>query len=115
GHDVVEAALIRAQHAAGVLAAVAVALPDRAGAELRALLRHLGIVDCHDDGRHADGTANGMHHLILVTNGQRDPLLPGYWTDVVLAFDFQAGGNIGGHHAERLLRRAHVNGLPVAV
>src|ERR1700722_8681048 len=42
GHDVVEAALVRTQRAAGVLAAIAVALADGAGAELRALLGHLG-------------------------------------------------------------------------
>ena len=40
---------------------------------------------------------------------------PGDWADMVLALDLQAGGNVGGHHAERLLGRAHVDGLPVAV
>src|SRR5262249_36976115 len=38
GHDVIEAALLRAQDRAGVLAAIAVALANRAGAELGALL-----------------------------------------------------------------------------
>ena len=30
-------------------------------------------------------------------------------------FDFEGGGDVGGHHAEGLLRRADVDGLPVAV
>jgi hypothetical protein len=34
---------------------------------------------------------------------------------MVLTLDFEAGGHVGGHHAERLLRRAHVDGLPIAV
>src|SRR5208282_6255263 len=38
-HDVVEAAFVGMQHAAGVLAAIAVAFADRLRAELRALLR----------------------------------------------------------------------------
>ena len=46
GHDVVQAAFVRVQQRAGVLAAVAVALADGTGAELRALLGHLGVVAC---------------------------------------------------------------------
>jgi hypothetical protein len=30
-------------------------------------------------------------------------------------FNFECGGDVCGHHAERLLRRAHVDGLPVPV
>jgi len=115
GHDVVQAALLRAQEAAGVLAPVAIALADCPGAELRALLGHLGEVDRHDHGRQADCAAHGMHYLILVTDGERDPLLPGYGTDAVPALNLQRGGDIGGHHAECLLRGAYVDWLPVAV
>src|SRR6266404_138432 len=111
----VQAALIWAQYAAGVLTAVVVALADGLGAQLRALLRHLGIVYRHDDRGHTNLAANGMHRLVLFADRQSDPLLPGYWTDMVLTLDFEAGGHVGSHHAERLLRRAHVNGLPVAV
>jgi len=32
-----------------------------------------------------------------------------------LAFDFEGRGHVGGHHAKRLLRRAHVDRLPMAV
>ena len=111
----VQAAFIRVQQASGVLAAVVVALADRLGAEARAPLRHFGIVHRHNDRGHTDLAANGMHRFVLFTDGQCNPLLPGYWTDVVLAFYFQAGGHVGGHHAERVLRRAHVDGLPVAI
>ena len=75
---------------------------------------HLGEVDRHDDRRHPDRAAHGVHRLVLVTDGQRDPLLPGDGTDVFLALNLQAGGHMGGHHAKRLLGRAHVDGLPVA-
>jgi hypothetical protein len=34
---------------------------------------------------------------------------------VILAFDFKAGRHVGGQHAKRLLRRADVDRLPVAV
>jgi hypothetical protein len=54
GHDVIQAALVRAQYAARALAVVAVALADGAGAELWALLRHLGVIHRHNDGRHAN-------------------------------------------------------------
>src|SRR5258708_3965474 len=56
-----------------------------------------------------------MDRLVLFADRESDPLLPGYWTDMVLTLDFEAGGHVGGHHAERLLRRAHIDGLPVAV
>src|ERR1039458_2564882 len=90
GHDVVQAALVRLQEPASVLAAVSIALTDGLGAQLRALLRHLGIVHRHDDGRHANLAANGMHCLVLLADRQCDPLLPAYWTDVVPGLDLQA-------------------------
>src|ERR1017187_414645 len=92
----VKATIRRVQDPASILAAVAIALADGLGAQLRALLRHLGIVHRYDNGGHTDRAANGMHRLVLIADWQLDPLLPGYWTDVVLAFNFQAGGNIGG-------------------
>src|ERR1035441_7128070 len=70
-HDVVQAALLRAEHTASILAAIAVALANGTGAELRMLLGHLGIVDSHDDGRHTNLAPNGMHRLVLVTDGPR--------------------------------------------
>src|SRR6266705_4785159 len=82
GHDVVQTALLRPEHTASILAAIAVALANGPGTELRALLRHLGVVDRHDDGRHTNLAADGMHRLVLVTDGQRDPLLPGHGADV---------------------------------
>ena len=45
----------------------------------------------------------------------RDPFLPGDGPDMVLAFDVQARGHVRSHLAERLLRRANVDRLPVAV
>ncbi len=77
GHDVVQAALVRTQQRAGVLAAVAVALADRAGAQLRALLRHPGEVHGHDDRRHADRAAHRAHCVVAVADGKRDPFVPG--------------------------------------
>src|ERR1035438_2867513 len=76
GHDVVEAAFVRVQQAARVLAAVAVALADGAGAELRALLRHTRIVHRDNDGRHADRAARGAHGVVAGANRQRDPFVP---------------------------------------
>src|SRR5512142_2738716 len=63
GHDVVQAALVRAQDTAGVLAAVAVALTDGPGTELRALLGHLGVIYGHDDGRHTNLSPNGVDRV----------------------------------------------------
>ena len=57
GHDVVEAAFVRVQQHAGILAAVAVALADVLRAELRAFLPHARIVYGFDDGRHANRAA----------------------------------------------------------
>jgi len=54
----VQAALIRVQNAAGVLTAVVVAFADGLGAQLWALLRHLGIVYRYDNGGHTDRAAN---------------------------------------------------------
>jgi len=64
---------------------------------------------------HANRAAHRVHSLVLWADRQRDPLVPGHWADVVLARDLQPGGHVRGHLAERLLRRAHVDGLPVAV
>ena len=62
-----------------------------------------------------DWSADGLHRMVLRTDGQRDPLVPGYGTDVVFAFDVQSGRHVCRHHAKRLLRCADVDGLPVAV
>src|SRR5438876_6853468 len=50
--NVVEAAFVRLQHLARVLAAVVVALTNRLRAQLRALLRHLGEVHRRNHRRH---------------------------------------------------------------
>ena len=115
GHDVVEAALVRVQEAARVLATVAVALANGAGAELRALLRHLGEVNRHDDRRHANGATNRVDGVILLADWQTNPFVPRHRANVLFALDFQASGHVGRHLAERLRWRAHVDGLPVAV
>src|SRR5439155_26641790 len=65
--------------------------------------------------RPQDNAAHGMHGVVLRPNRQRDPLLPGNGTDMVLAFDLQAGRNIRGHLAKCLLWRANVNCLLVSV
>src|SRR5207302_8272198 len=71
---VVEAAFLRPQQLACVLATVGIALANRLRAELRTLLRHLGEVHRHDHRRHADRTAHGLHRVVLRSNRQRDPL-----------------------------------------
>src|SRR6059036_2870619 len=60
----IEAAFVRLQHLACVLAAVAVALTNRLRAELRALLRHLGEVHRHNYRRHADLAAHRLHGVV---------------------------------------------------
>src|SRR5207302_1741338 len=80
--DVIEAALLRLEQLAGVLATVTIALADRAGAELRTLLRHLRVIDRDDDGRHANGSAHGLHGVVLWTGRQRDPFVPGYRANI---------------------------------
>ena len=113
-------------NAAGVLAAVAVALADVPGAELRALLRHLGEVHRHDDRRHADRAAHGTHGVVAVADGQRDPFVPGDWAElrsaefgvrsaVASSRNSSRGGDVGGHLAKGVLWRANVDRLPVAV
>src|SRR5262245_30693224 len=47
--------------------------------------------------------------------GKRDPLVPSHGTDVAVVFDVERGGHVGGHLAERVLRCANVDRLPVAV
>jgi hypothetical protein len=59
GRDVVEAAFLRLEQLAGVLATVAVAIANRLRAELRALLRHLGEVHGDNNRRHTDWAARG--------------------------------------------------------
>jgi hypothetical protein len=123
--DVVQAAFIRAQLSAGVLAAVAVALADGAGAEFWAFLGHLGVVQCHDDSWHANGTTHGLHGGVVRANGQGEPFFPGhrakcfragsFRTGIIAELDVEGGGDVGGHLAEGILRRAYVDGLPVAV
>src|ERR1035441_6719139 len=61
GQDVVEAAFLGAQHAPRVLTAVAVTLANGAGAQLRALLWHLGVIHRHDHSGHTNRTADGLH------------------------------------------------------
>ena len=77
----VEAAFVRLQQLAGILAAIAVTLANRLGAELRALLWHPGIVHHHNHRRHTDCAACGAHGVIAFTNRQRDPLVPRDGTD----------------------------------
>src|SRR5215469_12370368 len=54
GYDVVQVAFVRAQHASGVLAAVAVAFANGASAELGALFGHPGKVYRHNHGGYTD-------------------------------------------------------------
>ena len=114
GQDVVDVAFSRPQRLAGVLAAAAVARPDRPGAELRPALGHLGKTAQHDDVRNAHRTARRANGVIVLTHGQLDPLRPANGHHV-LAIDIERCGHVGGHLHERLLRRAHIDRLPVAV
>jgi hypothetical protein len=50
------------------------------------------------------GMSSDMSHSSQVTG-----------TNVAIPLDLQCRGDVGGHHAERLLRRANVDRLPVAV
>src|SRR2546428_305013 len=85
GQDMIEAAFLGFEEFARVLATVVVALANRAGAELRALLGHLREIHRDNHRGHADWAAHGLHRVVLRTNRQGDPLLPTHWTDVVFA------------------------------
>lgn len=113
--DVVEAAFVQFQQLARILAAIAVALANRLGAELRTLLRHLGEVHCHNHRRHADRATRSAHGIVAFAHRQRDPLVPGDGTDVALALDVERRGYIRCHLAECVLRCANVDRLPIAV
>jgi hypothetical protein len=120
GHDVVEAAFGRMQQAAGVLAAVAVALAYVSRVQLRALLRHARVIHRHNHSRHADGTVRSMHELVLRPDWQRDPLVPRdrahcFGMATFAELDVERGGHVRRHLAKRILRRANVDRLPVAV
>ena len=65
GQDVVQAAFVRLEQLARVLAAVAVALANCLRAELRALLRHFGEVHRDNHRRHADRTTCGAHEVSI--------------------------------------------------
>ena len=119
GHDVVEVALGRVQQAAGVLAAVTVALTDVLGAELRALLGHLGEVHGHDDRRHTDGAARSPDSIIALTHRQRDPLRPTHRPERfragAITLNVQRRRRVRCHLAERIRRRADIDRLPIPV
>ena len=97
-----------------VLAPIAIALPNRASTEPRAPSGHAGVVQRHDDGRDANRPAGGPHGPILLAHRQDNPFAPGDWTEVV-AVDMERGGDTGGELAEGDGRRAHIDGLPVAI
>src|ERR1051326_4531296 len=78
--NVIDAAFLGTQRATGVLATIAVALANVARRECRALLRHLRVVRAHDDRRHADRPARRVNTVVLLTNRQRDPLVPRHGT-----------------------------------
>jgi hypothetical protein len=84
-------------------------------AELRALFRHLGEVQSDNHGRHTNLAADGVDGVVVRTNREGDPFVPGNRTDVFFRLNFEGGGDVGGHHAKGLLWRAHVDGLPVSV
>src|SRR6266536_998802 len=77
----VEAPFVRAQNPTGVLATITVALADRLGAQLRALLGHAREVHRDDNSRDADRTAHGLDRGVLRADRKGDPLLPpgGNW------------------------------------
>src|SRR5258705_11124527 len=52
--DVVYVTLVDTQSLAGVLATVAISLPNRTRAKRRPLLRYAGVVDTHNYCRHTD-------------------------------------------------------------
>ena len=117
GHDVVQAALGGMQQAAGVLAAVAIALANGAGGKLRPPARHAGIVHRHNHGRHPDGPARRADGVVARANGQRDPFRPRHRPDVAVVgpADVQGRGGIRGELAEGIRRRANIDRLPVAI
>ena len=115
GDNMVQAAFGRVQQAARVLAAVAVALADIAGVELRSLFGHLRKIYGHNHRGHPDRTLNGLDGVIARADRQRDPLIPSDWANVARAFDVQGRGRIRRHLAEGVGGRANVDRLPVAV
>jgi len=61
-----------------------------------------------------------VYGIVAFAYRQRDPLLPGYRpkclrTATVAQVDVKRGDSVRGHLAERVLRRANVDRLPVAV
>jgi L-aminopeptidase/D-esterase-like protein len=53
--------------------------------------------------------------LVLVTDGNGDPFVPGHGADQFLAFDFQRRGDVGGELGKDLRRGADVDCLPAFV
>jgi hypothetical protein len=51
----------------------------------------------------------------MLTDGQRDPLVPFHRANEFIALDVERGRDVRRHLAERVLRRADVDRLPVAV
>ncbi len=111
----VEAAFARLQQLSGVLAAIPITLANSPGAEFGTAPWHLGEVHGHNHGGHPDRAAHGLHRVIGGADGQSDPFLPGHGPDVAFAFDLEGGGDIGGHLAKGIGRRANVDRLPVAI
>jgi hypothetical protein len=64
--------------------------------------------------RNAHGTARRANGIVVLTHRQLDPLGPTSGRHV-LAIDIESRGHVGGHLHERLLGRAHIDRLPVAV
>ena len=59
--------------------------------------------------------SRGAHGVVAFAHRQRDPLVPRDGTNVAFAFDVESGGHVRCHLAKRVLRRANVDRLPVAV
>jgi hypothetical protein len=112
--DVIDVALVSAECLASVLATTSVPCPDGSSVKGRAAFRHLGKAAEHNDMRNAHGTAWRAHSIVVLPHRQLDPLRPAHGHHVV-AIDVQGGRHVGRHLYKRLLRRAHIDGLPVAV
>src|SRR5688572_12519849 len=114
-HNVIDAAFVGTKQLAGVLAAVAIPFANRAGAELRALLRNLRKIRQHNHRRQTNLSAHGMHNAILWPDRQTYPFLPRHGTDLVFTLNLQRGRHARGHLTKGLRRRAHIDRLPIAV
>src|SRR5271165_7125546 len=103
------------EHALSVGAPVIVALPKMLQSQSWPLHRHLVKLDRNDDAGHTDNARGRVYPVVLLSDGQFQPIFPTHGHKVSLTWEIHRGGNIGAHHDQRFLDSHDIDRLPGTV